>query len=191
MDERQLVRTSKFLSKYLRHQPQALGLALEAGGWVRVDDLLAAAARHGMPLSRPELAEVVARNNKQRFAFDEHGERIRANQGHSVPVDLQLPPSVPPDVLFHGTSERSVEAIRRDGLRKMRRHHVHLSPDVPTAIAVGCRHGRPAVFAVRAGAMHAAGTPFYRSENGVWLVEAVPREYLDLLDRLDPLDPHP
>lgn len=191
MDERQLVRISKFLSKYLRHQPQALGLTLEPGGWLCVDDLLAAAARHGMPISRAELEEVVARNNKQRFAFDERGERIRANQGHSVPVDLHLPPTVPPDVLYHGTGERSVDAIRRGGLRKMRRHHVHLSPDIPTALAVGRRHGRPAVFAVRSGAMRAAGIPFYRSENGVWLVDAVPAEYLDLLNRLDPLDPHP
>jgi putative RNA 2'-phosphotransferase len=183
MDEARLVRTSKFLSKYLRHAPEKLRLTLEPGGWVGVDALLAATARQGMPLSREELEEVVARNSKQRFAFDETGERIRANQGHSVAVDLQLEPLAPPDLLYHGTGERAVEAILREGLRKMRRHHVHLSGDVGTAIVVGRRHGRPVVFEVQAGKLHEAGYAFYRSENRVWLVDAVPPEYLRILER--------
>lgn len=178
MEERRLVRASKFLSRYLRHQPEALGLTLAPGGWVSVEALLAACARHGMPLSRAELGEIVANNNKRRFAFDETGALIRANQGHSVAVDLQLEPMTPPDMLYHGTGERAVAAIQRDGLRKMRRHHVHLSADVATAINVGRRHGRPVVFEVAAGRMHADGFAFYRSENGVWLVDAVPLRYL-------------
>lgn len=188
MDVARLVRTSKFLSKHLRHAPQKLGITLAPGGWVDVEDLLAATALHGMPLTRAELDEVVARNNKQRFAYDVRGTRIRANQGHSVPVDLQLQPSVPPATLYHGTGERFVPAILREGLRKMRRHHVHLSADIPTALAVGRRHGRPAVFAVHAGAMHADGIPFYRSDNGVWLVDAVAPHYLELVPH--PEEPH-
>jgi len=184
MDEARLVRTSKFLSKYLRHAPEKLGLTLEPGGWAGVDDLLAAAAKRGMPLSRAELEEVVVRNSKQRFSFDETGARIRANQGHSVAVDLQLDPAIPPELLYHGTGERAVEAILREGLRKMRRHHVHLSGDVATAIAVGRRHGRPVVFEVQAGKLHAAGYTFYCSENGVWLVDAVPPEYLRVVEHL-------
>jgi putative RNA 2'-phosphotransferase len=178
MTEERLVRISKFLSKHLRHQPERLGLTLEAGGWVRVDDLLAACARHRFPISRAELEAVVATNSKQRFSFDDGGARIRANQGHSVAVDLGLAPAVPPDTLYHGTGHRSAEAIARDGLKRMARHHVHLSADVPTATAVGARHGRPVVFAVDAAGMRQAGFTFFCSENGVWLVDEVPPEFL-------------
>ncbi len=178
MDEQRLIRVSKYLSKHLRHEPERLGLTLSPGGWVAVDDLLAACAADRFFLSRAELEEVVARNNKQRFSFDESGARIRANQGHSVEVDLQLAPAVPPDVLYHGTGHRAVEAIGREGLRKMSRHHVHLSRDVETAQKVGARHGRPVVFIVDAAGMHRAGHTFYRSKNDVWLVDEVPPQYL-------------
>lgn len=178
MDDRQLVRTSKFLSKYLRHAPEAIGLQLAPGGWVEVEALLRAGAAHGVRLSRDELNEVVARNSKQRFAFDESGTRIRANQGHSAEVDLQLEPVEPPPVLYHGTAERNLDAIRRDGLRKMRRHHVHLSGDVETARKVGMRHGKPVILSLDTAAMRQAGFQFYRSENGVWLVERVPPGFL-------------
>jgi len=182
MDDKRLVKISKYLSKHLRHQPERLGLTLEPGGWVAVEQLLAACARQQFPISREELAEVVARNSKQRFAFDPTGRLIRANQGHSIAVDLQLEPALPPEHLYHGTGHRAVEAIRRDGLRKMSRHHVHLSPDVATARMVGTRHGRPVVFTVDAAAMQRAGFTFYCSANGVWLVENVPPEYLHELD---------
>jgi putative RNA 2'-phosphotransferase len=178
IDEQRLVRISKYLSKYLRHQPERLGLVLAPGGWVEVDALLAASARHGLPIGRDELDEVVARNNKRRFAYDATGTRIRANQGHSVPVDLQLEPRIPPEMLYHGTSEQSAGAIAQEGLRKMRRHHVHLSADVATATAVGARHGRPVIFAIDAGAMHREGHLFFRSANGVWLVDHVPPRFL-------------
>lgn len=176
-----LVRISKFLSKHLRHEPEALGLTLGPGGWVEVEDLLAGCARHGMRITRAELDEVVANNSKQRFSFDETGTRIRANQGHSVEVDLELQPQEPPAVLYHGTGHRTADAIEKDGLLKMKRHHVHLSGDVPTARAVGARHGKPVIFAVDAARMHAEGHVFYRSDNGVWLVDQVPPGFLSRL----------
>lgn len=180
MDETRIVKVSKYLSKHLRHQPERIGLTLEPGGWARVDDLLAACAGNGFRISRADLDTVVAENDKKRFSFDETGERIRANQGHSVEVELGLAPAAPPDVLYHGTGAQSVEAIRREGLKKMRRHHVHLSRDVETAVKVGSRHGRPAVFVVGTQAMAAAGHVFYVSDNGVWLTDEVPAEFLSL-----------
>lgn len=178
MTEQRLIKISKYLSKHLRHQPARLGLTLAPGGWVSVAALLQACAAHGMALSQAELGEVAARNNKQRFSFDETGMRLRANQGHSISVDLELAPAAPPETLFHGTGHCSEEIIRRDGLYKMSRHHVHLSADVQTARAVGARHGRPVIFPVEAGAMHRAGYLFYCSANGVWLTEHVPPEFL-------------
>lgn len=177
-DEKRLIRISKFLSKYLRHAPHEIGLELDTGGWVAVDDLIAASVRAGFHYTRAELDEVVATNSKQRFSFDESGTRIRANQGHSVEVDLELPPATPPDVLYHGTAEKNVDAILESGLVRMKRHHVHLSRDVETARAVGSRHGRPVVLEVDAAAMTAAGHVFYLSENKVWLTDEVPARFL-------------
>src|SRR5689334_10211938 len=122
LDDKRKVRISKFLAKCLRHEPEIAGLTLAPGGWVTVEDLLSGCERAGVRLSRQELEEVVATNDKQRFAFDEDRMRIRANQGHSVEVDLQLEPATPPDVLYHGTGQKSVTAIMRDGLQKMSRH---------------------------------------------------------------------
>lgn len=178
MEPDRIVKISRYLSKHLRHQPERLGLTPEPGGWVGVDELLAACARNGMRISRAQLDEVVAENDKKRFSFDEAGAKIRANQGHSVEVDLQLEPAIPPDVLYHGTGHQTADAIREGGLVKMRRHHVHLSRDVETATRVGARHGRPVVFAVDAKAMQADGYVFYVSDNGVWLVDEVPPRYL-------------
>ena len=180
MNETRLVRVSKFLSRHLRHDPVGLGLTLAPGGWVNVDALLVACARHHVVLTRAGLEEVVTLNTKQRFSFDPTGTLIRANQGHSVEVDLQLEPATPPAVLYHGTGHQTADHIARTGLEKMRRHHVHLSADVETARAVGARHGRPVIFAVDAAAMARAGHLFYRSDNGVWLTDAVPPEFLSL-----------
>lgn len=177
MDAR-LVRTSKFLSKVLRHAPESVGLRLDDAGWVDVDDLLAAAVRAGVPLDRPTLQRVVAENGKQRFALSADGVRIRASQGHSVPVELGLAPVVPPDVLFHGTADRNLESIRAQGLVPGRRTHVHLSADEATAVNVGRRHGRPVVLRIQSGEMHRAGHPFFRSENGVWLTASVPPAHI-------------
>jgi putative RNA 2'-phosphotransferase len=180
MDNSRLVKISKYLSKHLRHQPDRIGIKLAPGGWVSVDELLAAVAKNQFPISREELNEVVATNDKQRFSFDSTGTLIRANQGHSTEVDLQLEPVVPPDVLYHGTGHKAVESILQTGLNKMLRHHVHLSADIVTAKTVGARHGKPVVFAVDAAAMQRAGYTFYCSENGVWLVDCVPPQYLQL-----------
>jgi putative RNA 2'-phosphotransferase len=143
-----------------------------------VDALLEACARQRFPISRTELEDVVKRNDKKRFAFDPSGTLIRAQQGHSVPVDLLLEPVEPPAELYHGTPERNLEVILRGGLQSMGRHHVHLSPDEATAAVVGRRRGRPVMLAVDASAMRRDGWEFYRSGNGVWLVEQVPPHYL-------------
>jgi putative RNA 2'-phosphotransferase len=180
MNPERLVRVSKFLSKHLRHQPERIGIVVATGGWVDVAALLDACAKSGVAISRAELDEVVASNDKQRFSFDQTGRRIRANQGHTIDVDLELEPSEPPEILFHGTGERSVPAIRTSGLLKLSRHHVHLSVDVETARKVGARHGRPVVLTVFARAMRTAGFEFFLSANGVWLVDHVPPGFLRL-----------
>jgi putative RNA 2'-phosphotransferase len=178
MDPKRIVKVSKYLSKHLRHHPERLGLVLEPGGWVEIDDLLRACADRSFAVTRAELDEVVARNDKQRFSYHESGTKIRANQGHSIEVDLGLEPAIPPDVLFHGTGAGSVDPILRYGLSRRGRNHVHLSPDPETAIRVGARHGRPAVLEVAAGRMAADGYEFFVSDNGVWLTLEVPVTYL-------------
>ncbi|MGW6008806.1 RNA 2'-phosphotransferase [Streptomyces sp. NPDC055210] len=175
-DERRTVKVSKYLSKHLRHQPERIGLTLDDAGWVEIGALMAAAAAHGFPFTRDELDHVVAANDKQRFAIE--GTRIRASQGHSVEVDLGLPPATPPAYLYHGTVARSLDAIRSEGLRPMNRHDVHLSADRETATRVGARRGRPVVLSVDAGAMSRDGHVFTVSANGVWLTAAVPPRYL-------------
>ncbi|SCF08752.1 putative RNA 2'-phosphotransferase [Micromonospora viridifaciens] len=177
MDHRDLVRVSKKMSFALRHRPDRFGLTLDRAGWVPVADLLAA-----LRISRADLDAVVAGNDKQRFAVErgpDGVDRIRANQGHSLPVDLGLTPIPPPDRLYHGTSDDVLPAIRVEGLRRGRRHHVHLSPDVETARRVGARRGgEVVVLTVDAAAMADNGYVFYRSPNGVWLTDAVPAAYL-------------
>src|SRR3712207_4037431 len=173
-----VVRVSKRLSYVLRHRPGSIGIHLDEAGWADVASVLDGLAAHGLPLTRADLEHVVAANDKQRFAFDDTGGRIRASQGHSIPVSLGYPSRPPPDVLFHGTPERNVPAILREGLSAGRRHAVHLSPDAGTARTVGERRGRAAVLRVDAAGLAATGVPFSRSANGVWLVDAVPPEFL-------------
>ncbi|WP_405696871.1 RNA 2'-phosphotransferase [Streptomyces coelicoflavus] len=175
-DDRRTVKVSKYLSKHLRHQPERIGLTLDEGGWVEIDTLIAAAAAHGFRFTHAELDHVVATNDKRRFAVE--GTRIRASQGHSVHVDLGLPPATPPPYLYHGTVARSLDAIRTEGLRPMNRHDAHLSPDRATATRVGARRGRPVVLSVDAAAMHRDGHVFHVSANGVWLTKSVPSRYL-------------
>ncbi|MEU4608983.1 RNA 2'-phosphotransferase [Streptomyces umbrinus] len=180
MDERRTVKVSKYLSKHLRHQPERIGLTLDEGGWVEIETLMAAAEAHGFRFTRDELDHVVANNDKRRFAIE--GSRIRASQGHSVEVDLGLAAATPPAHLYHGTVDRSLDAIRAEGLRPMNRHDVHLSPDRETATRVGARRGRPVVLSVDAAAMHRDGHEFRVSANGVWLTAAVPARYLRFPD---------
>lgn len=175
-------RISKRLAYVLRHRPDSIGLRLEAGGWADVEELLEALRTHGRALTRAQLDDVVAASDKQRFAFDADGRRIRASQGHSVPVDLQLEATTPPPALFHGTVAAALDGITAHGLVPRGRHHVHLSVDVATARAVGQRRGRAVVLVVDAAAMAVIGTTFYRSANGVWLVAAVPAAYLSYTD---------
>lgn len=178
MDEKQIVKMSKFLSLVLRHRPQRIGLTLDEHGWADVDALIAKANEAGVALDRDLLQRVVANNNKQRFAFSGDAARIRANQGHSIDVDLGLTPLTPPPLLYHGTAVHALPSIQAHGLQRRGRQHVHLSPDAATAVAVGRRHGQPVVLQIQAEAMAAAGHRFYRSANGVWLTEHVPVPYL-------------
>ena len=176
-----LTTTSKFLSLVLRHKPQAIGLTLDASGWVEIDVLLAKAAAAGRPFTRQMLEEVVETSDKKRFAVSEDGLRIRANQGHSVEVELGLAPVSPPKVLYHGTAERFLDSILAEGLTKRKRHHVHLSENIQTALAVGIRYGAPVLLAIDAERMSKEGSLFFRSENNVWLTDEVPSAYLKVV----------
>ncbi len=181
MNREQQKRISKRLSLHLRHEPEGLGLTLEPGGWVKVNDLLKGFSKTHFKITREELETVVRENDKQRFSFDETGTKIRANQGHSAEVDLQLEPQMPPDILYHGTAEGALEAILRDGLKRMARHHVHLSTDKEMMLKVGQRHGKPVLIKVRAKEMQEAGYKFYLSNNDVWLTDEVPVQFLEVI----------
>lgn len=172
------IHISKFLSYVLRHQPDAIGLSLDAQGWTSMDDLIAKAAAAGTRLTREAIGRVVRQSDKQRFALSEDGLQIRANQGHSVDVDLALADRQPPDILFHGTATRVLDAILREGLKAQARHAVHLSSTRDTAHRVGRRHGSPVVLLVRAAELARDGHRFQCSENGVWLTAEVPPRYL-------------
>jgi putative RNA 2'-phosphotransferase len=179
MKPHEIKRYSKFLSLVLRHRPQILGLTLDHAGWVDVGELLAASEHKGKSLTREILLDVVENNDKKRFEIVDG--RIRARQGHSLPVSLELDPVTPPETLFHGTATRYLSAIQRDGLKKRRRHHVHLSPDVETARRVGMRHGKPVILQIDAATMYQDGHIFYLSGNGVWLTERVPWRYIEIV----------
>jgi putative RNA 2'-phosphotransferase len=173
-----LTHYSKFMSLVLRHRPDAHGVTLDAHGWADVSQLVSAANRAGIPLTTELVREIVATSDKQRYALSADGLHIRANQGHSISVDLELTPLEPPELLYHGTAEKYLASIREKGLLKRSRQHVHLSANVETATRVGQRHGTPVVLTVLSGEMYRTGIAFYRSENGVWLVDAVPVNYL-------------
>ncbi|HTV42693.1 MAG TPA: RNA 2'-phosphotransferase [Candidatus Sulfotelmatobacter sp.] len=179
MNDKEIIRTSKFLSLILRHEPERVGLKLDDAGWTGVDGLLRALNQHGMPLTLEELKHIVATSDKKRFAFSEDANRVRANQGHSIEVDLRYVPQTPPEMLFHGTAMRFLDSIRRDGLQRMERHDVHLSAETKLTLQVGGRHGKPVLLAVRAGDMHRAGHEFRVSVNGVWLVKHVPPQFIE------------
>jgi putative RNA 2'-phosphotransferase len=172
------VTISKFLSLVLRHKPERIGIRLDEAGWTSVSELLAACNAHGFSLKHEELHRVVENNDKKRFAFSADGSRIRASQGHSIQVELDYAPAVPPEILYHGTAERFLSSIKEGGLIKGRRHHVHLSSEEPTARAVGQRYGKPVVLKINSGLMHEEGFEFYRSANGVWLTEHVPVRFI-------------
>ena len=173
-----LIHYSRFISLVLRHRPKLIGLVMDEGGWVRVDALLNGMNQKGMPIDLDLLERIVAENDKQRFAFNADRTKIRANQGHTITVDLGLPPQAPPDWLYHGTAVKYLPSIQAQGLLKGKRQAVHLSPDQETALRVGRRHGEPVVLEVEAERMAANGFLFYCSKNGVWMVDHVPPEYI-------------
>jgi putative RNA 2'-phosphotransferase len=181
MDEKRKVKISKFLSLILRHKPEVVFLNLDENGWVSVEKLIQACADYGKPFTFAELKEVVATNDKKRFSFNENETKIRANQGHSLEVEIEFERRTPPEILYHGTAEKNVGVIFAEGLKKMSRHHVHLSSDTETAKKVGMRYGKPVIFQVDTKAMLAEGFEFYVSANGVWLVETVPPKFLKIL----------
>jgi putative RNA 2'-phosphotransferase len=169
---------SKFLSYVLRHRPESIGITLDKQGWVDVSELLAKAASDGTQISLDELKRIVAENDKKRFVLNDDATRIRAAQGHSVEVDLKLPVKAPPPVLFHGTVGKFADAIRKEGLKPMNRHDVHLSPDRETATKVATRRGKPVILVIETYPMVRDGYQFRVSDNGVWLVDAVPAKYI-------------
>jgi putative RNA 2'-phosphotransferase len=176
--EKKLAKLSKFMSLVLRHQPETIGLTLDAEGWADVTDMLARMNQHGTKCDLPLLEQVVTTNDKQRFAFNADHTKIRANQGHSVEIDLALRPQAPPEILLHGTVAKFLDSILAQGLLPGSRQHVHLSTDEAVARSVGARRGQPVVLRIRAGDMHRAGHEFFCSENGVWLTTQVPAQYL-------------
>ncbi len=173
------IKISKFLSLILRHKPDAIDLALDDNGWADIDELIQKANLHGPKLSREDIERVVANNDKQRFALSPDKTRIRANQGHSLEINLELPHQQPPEILYHGTADRFLSSIKARGLLPLKRQYVHLSLDEATAYNVGRRHGRAIVLSILSGAMWREGIPFYLSDNGVWLVETVPPEFIE------------
>ena len=171
-------KTSKFLSYVLRHHPEVIGLQLDANGWANTEELLLKANQHHHAVTFEELTLIVENNDKKRFLFSDSNKRIRANQGHSVQVDLQLTPGIPPDELYHGTALQNLDSIQKQGLIKGSRHQVHLSADKETAKMVSMRYGKPVVLLIHAKQMHADGQAFYLSENGVWLTDSVSPYYI-------------
>ncbi|WP_427452819.1 RNA 2'-phosphotransferase [Litorimonas sp. WD9-15] len=175
MDQNKMKAISKHLSYILRHKPDAIGLTLDPQGWADIDELISKSPKR---LTRDLISEIVENNDKQRFIISEECSRIRANQGHSISIDLGLKPTAPPDILYHGTATRFLDAILEQGLKKMNRQHVHLSADLETATKVGTRHGKVVILFVDTRAMVREGHDFYISNNGVWLTNHVPPQYL-------------
>lgn len=169
--------TSKFMSLILRHKPETIGISLDEHGWADVDELIAGISRTH-EFNRDMLEEIVRTDEKQRYSFNEDKTLIRANQGHSIPVDVELDEVEPPEELWHGTGEKYVSSIDEQGLIPKSRLYVHLSKDKETAVKVGKRHGKPVLYVVKAGEMCKDGYKFYLSKNGVWLTKEVPVKYL-------------
>lgn len=172
-----LTKTSKYISLILRHKPETIGISLDEHGWANVNDLIKGVNKtHKLDMAM--LEEIVETDDKQRYSFNDDRTMIRANQGHSVNVDVELEEVEPPEYLWHGTGEKYVQSIKETGLAPKSRLYVHLSEKYLTAVDVGLRHGKPKVLCVKSGQMHAEGYKFYKSQNGVWLTKFVPVEYL-------------
>ncbi len=182
MTPKQKIKVSKFIALVLRHKPEEIDIKLDDHGWVSTNDLLAGLKQRFADMSLSVLKEIVAEDTKGRYSFNQTGHKIRANQGHSLEIDLGLAPVDPPEFLYHGTAKKTEWLIRRDGILPMSRQYVHLSNDRETAVTVGKRHGEPVVIVVQSGKMAENGVPFFRSDNGVWLTERVSVDYLAFED---------
>ena len=182
MSQKNRESTSKLIALVLRHKPEEIGITLDEHGWANVNELIAGIARM-QPFDRAALEEIVSTDEKQRYSFNDDKTLIRANQGHSIPVDVELEQKTPPEFLYHGTGEKYTVSIDMQGLIPKSRLYVHLSPDYDTAVKVGSRHGKPVVYTVAAGEMQKNGYVFYQSVNGVWLTKTVPVEFLRKEDR--------
>lgn len=175
-------KTSVFISLILRHKPSAAGIELDKHGWARVDELIEGVNSTGRyTLDMAKLEEIVRTDSKQRYSFNEDKTLIRANQGHSISVDVELKKCEPPGILYHGTAEKFIDSIMKEGLKPGSRLYVHLSTDIETAMNVGRRHGKPFVFKINSGEMRRNGFDFFLSENGVWLTKSVPVEFLEVM----------
>jgi len=172
------IRLGRFISLVLRHDPSAAGIILDANGWSEVDELLSGMNARGHKIDMETLERIVRENNKSRYSFNDNHTKIRANQGHSIDVDVGIKQCDPPPVLYHGTAARFLDSIKKQGITRQQRHHVHLSADIDTATAVGKRHGKPVVLQIDALAMSKDGYKFFLSKNGVWLCEQVPWKYI-------------
>ena len=180
ISEKQQTQISKFLSLVLRHKPETIGITLDQNGWININELIEKSNKYGVQFNRETLNHIVATNSKKRFAISESFDKIRASQGHSVKIELGYINKMPPEILFHGTSEKSVSSILEKGLKRQNRQHVHLSNDIETANKVGQRHGKPYIFEVLAEQMYNDNFEFFISDNGVWLTENVPNKYLNV-----------
>ncbi len=180
MDAKKAKKRSKFFSQLLRHRPELVGLELEEGGWVEVKEFLEKINnyKNGNSITFEELEYIVATNDKQRFGFNEDKTKIRANQGHSIEVAMNYEATIPPPILYHGTATKNVDSILQNGILKRNRQYVHLSADIETAQKVGKRHGKPYIFEIKTIKMQEVGLLFYQAKNGVWLIDAVPKEFL-------------
>lgn len=182
VSEKQQTHISKFLSLVLRHKPETIGIQLDQNGWIDISELIEKSNKYGVQFDIETLNHIVATNSKNRFAFNDKCDKIRASQGHSLEIELGYTNQKPPEILFHGTSEKSVQSILEKGLERQNRQHVHLSSDIDTAAKVGQRHGKPFVFLVLAEQMHKDNFQFFISDNGVWLTNNVPTKYLKKRD---------
>lgn len=175
-------RLSKFISLVLRHKPEQIGLTLDKHGWAKVDDLLSRLNANQNQIDMEILEEIVRTDSKQRYSFNEDKTLIRANQGHSINVDLQLEECKPPNILYHGTATKYLDSIMEGGILSKSRQHVHLSKDIETAVNVGSRHGKVVVLKVNSEEMHKDGCKFFLSSNGVWLTDKVDKKYITVLE---------
>ncbi|HNO26924.1 MAG TPA: RNA 2'-phosphotransferase [Leptospiraceae bacterium] len=178
-----IVKVSKFLSFILRHSPESIGIVLDERGWADISEII---QKSSLNLNFEIIEKTVQENNKKRFAISPDRKKIRANQGHTVQTDVQLKRETPPPFLYHGTAEKHLELILKEGLKPMKRLHVHLSKDIETALSVGRRHGKPSVLKIHSGRMYEDGFVFYLSENSVWLTDSVPVQYIERISTAFP-----